>query len=321
MTGTAFAHTASAATRGAAEPLGWGSWHFDTVSVLPLLLVGVLYAVGVRGAWRRAGIGRAVSVRQVLCFSAGWAACVLALVSPIDAYGERLFSAHMLQHLLLMNFAAPLLVLGAPLSVWVRPLPRALQRGLAGWIKARAWRRAWHGLRSAAVATALQQAVLWSWHTPAGIEAALGSEALHMAMHTSLLAVALLFWTAVLGADARRCWQSIAALATTLKVSGLVCIAMMLQDSAFYTAYGSSAAQWGWSAAEDEQIGWGLMMTLGSLTPVGFALALLVGRAGPLNPAAERLIPSATRLCRAPPPGTRSRPGGLRSTVRDRRAV
>lgn len=294
------------------------SWHFDAASVLPLLLAGTLYAAGVRSAWRRAGVGRAVSRRQASCFAAGWALCVLALVSPLDAYGEQLFAAHMLQHLLLMNFAAPLLVLGAPLAVLVRPLPRSLQHGVARWVQARAWRRAWHWMRGAAVATALHQALLWGWHTPAGIEAALGSVTLHAAMHTSLLAVALLFWTAVLDTDVRRPWRSVAALATTLKVGGLVCITMMLQGTAFYTAYGSSAAQWGLSAAEDEQIGWGLMMTLGSLTPVGVALALLFGRSGPMNPAADGLTPAAVRPCKAPPPGRRYRLVGLRSTARDR---
>ena len=120
-----------------AHPLGWASWHFDAASVLPLLLVAALYAAGVHSAWRRAGVGRAVSVRQALCFATGWGLCVLALVSPIDAYSERLFSAHMLQHLVLMNFAAPLLVLGAPLSVLVRPLPRSLQHVVACWVQAR----------------------------------------------------------------------------------------------------------------------------------------------------------------------------------------
>lgn len=295
------------------------SWHFDAASVLPLLLAAALYAAGVRNAWRRAGRGRAVTVPQSICFATGWALCALALVSPLDAYGERLFAAHMLQHLLLMNFAAPLLVLGAPLSVWVRPLPRAWQRGVARGVQSRAWRRAWHGLRNAAVATVLHQALLWGWHTPAGIAAALGSEALHIAMHTSLLAVALLFWTVVLDVDGRRPWRSIAALATTVKIGGLVCITMMLQDSAFYTAYGARAA--GLSPAEDEQIGWGLMMTLGSLTPVGVALAMLLGRGGPLDPAAARFNRAAIQPCTAPRPGRRSRHVGLRSTARGHRAA
>ena len=197
---------------------------------------------------------------------------------------------------------------------------------LAGWA---VWsgRSGWQ--RDAAVATLLHQVLRWGWPTPSGIAAALQNEALHIAMQASLLVVALIFWTAVLDADAHRPWRSIAALAATLKVCGLVCIAMMLQDTTFYAADGASAEQWGWTTAEDEQLGWGLMMTLGSLTPLGVALALLLSRSGPLDPSATpltlpltlTLTPPRFRPCKAPPPGRRFRAGGLRSTARDRRVA
>ena len=70
-----------------------------------------------------------------------------------------------------------------------------------------------------------------------------------------LLVAALLFWTAVLRPRSGY-WASLAALLATLKLTGVVCIALLLQPAALYTAYGDAAAAWGLSPSEDEQLGW-----------------------------------------------------------------
>ncbi|HEX5768133.1 MAG TPA: cytochrome c oxidase assembly protein, partial [Burkholderiales bacterium] len=87
------------------------------------------------------------------------------------------------------------------------------------------------------MATALQQAVLWIWHTPSAIAAALERDAVHIAMHASLLAAALVFWSAVLRPASGRYWGSIAALLVTFKISGIVCVGFLLQTQAVYEAY------------------------------------------------------------------------------------
>src|SRR5690606_1082354 len=138
----------------------------------------------------------------------------------------------------------------------------------------RRWRAAWRTLSGVAAATVLQQIALWTWHTPGGVAAALRSEAVHIAMHATLLAAALLFWTAVLRARGAQPWAPIAGLAVTLKLTGVVCILLLVQPAGFYAAYGDSAAAWGLTPADDEHLGWSLMMTVGSLTYLGAALAL-----------------------------------------------
>src|SRR4051794_19246265 len=80
----------------------WKTWGFDPGIILPLLLVAVLY---LRGATPAHG----VSQKQKVYFWAGWFLLCLALISPLHPLGESLFSAHMLQHELLMVLAAPLL--------------------------------------------------------------------------------------------------------------------------------------------------------------------------------------------------------------------
>jgi putative membrane protein len=272
----------------------------DPWVLVPLLLAALLYGLGLRSAWRRAGIGRGVARWQALCYGAGFVGLLLSLVWPLDALGEQLFSAHMAQHLVLMNLAAPLLVLGAPLQVMLRALPAAWQRALAALVRRPWWRSGWRWLSGMAVATLLQMLLLWSWHTPRGVAVALQDDAVHIAMHTTLLAAALLFWTAVLRAvlqhGGQRQWPPLAALAATLKLNGIISITLMLQGGAAYLAYGTVAAEWGLSPAEDEQLGWGLMMLFGSLSYIGAAIALvLVGfaRLGvPMRAAPRTATPS-----------------------------
>lgn len=241
----------------------WRAWTLDPLVLAPLALAAFLYW---RGSLRFGG--------REGCFWAGMAALGLALVWPLDVLGERLFSAHMAQHLVLMNVAAPLLVLGAPLAAMLRALPLGARRALARLGAGRRWRAGWVALTGLAAATLLQQLALWTWHTPRGVTLALDSDPVHIAMHATLLAAALLFWTAVLRPRSGRYWGSIAALLVTLKVTGLVCIVLLLQPVVLYSAYGELAAAWGLTPAEDEQLGWGIMMMLGTLSYLGAAVAL-----------------------------------------------
>src|SRR5438309_5511455 len=90
----------------ASEVLTWWTWEPFVIALLAI--TAALYAIG---------IARMGQVRrwQAISFFAGWLALVIALISPLDALGGILFSAHMAQHEVLMIIAAPLLVLGRPL--------------------------------------------------------------------------------------------------------------------------------------------------------------------------------------------------------------
>lgn len=252
------------------------AWTLDPLVLVPLALSAWLYAKGAR----RFGAREAA-------FAGGMLALVLALVWPLDVLGEQLFSMHMAQHAVMMNLAAPLLVLGAPLGAMLRALPIPARRALAGLAAGRRWRGTWHFVTGAAAAAVLQQVALWGWHTPRGIAASLDNDAIHIAMHASLLLAALLFWTAVLRPRSGEIWPSLAALLLTLKITGIVCIVMMLQTEVVYPAYGAMAQTIGRSPVDDEQIGWGLMMVAGTLTYLGAGVALMASWFG----AHERAYP------------------------------
>jgi putative membrane protein len=158
-----------------------------------LLLAPVLGAVG---AWYVANARRPPArtpIWRVACFVGGIAAMLAALVSPIDAAAERSFTVHMVQHLLLTAVAAPLLVLGRPLTLLLRA------RSTRSWAR-RAVRSAPFGvLTHPAVAWPAFVATMYATHVGPLYEAALESPAWHAAEHSLFLATALLFWLPVVG--------------------------------------------------------------------------------------------------------------------------
>src|SRR6476619_3197901 len=141
-------------------PLGW--------PLAAIVAAGMLYAHGGRMSvtasdtakrWRGAA------------FYAGLATLALAVSSPVDAYADELFWVHMVQHVLLMMVAPPLLLLDRPWPRLARPLPIALRRPLARGVLAGATlapaRAAFRRLATPLVSFTLFNATLLLWHIPA----------------------------------------------------------------------------------------------------------------------------------------------------------
>src|SRR3569623_3711737 len=90
----------------------WHRWSVEPAVLALVVASGALYAVGIRRLWRRAGDGHVVSALGVTAFYAGLVALLAALCSPLDALADTLFSAHMVQHVILIAVAPPLHMLG-----------------------------------------------------------------------------------------------------------------------------------------------------------------------------------------------------------------
>src|SRR5207248_1899842 len=101
------------------------------------------YGWGLTTLWQRAGPARGVRLGQVACFAAGLSILILALLSPLDTLGARLFAAHMAQHELLMLIAAPLLVVGRPLATCLWAMPPRWRRWLGGVARGRRFAATW----------------------------------------------------------------------------------------------------------------------------------------------------------------------------------
>jgi putative membrane protein len=244
-------------------------WSFEPWVVTPLALSAALYALGVARLWRHAGRLRGIGRRQVAAFAAGWIVLVIALVSPLDALGASLFSAHMVQHELLMVVVAPLMVLGRPLAAWAWAFSPAQRHAIGRGLRVRWWASTWARLTDPLAAWVLHALALWLWHVPRFFDAALANEGWHALQHASFLGTALLFWWAVLGRDARSRTNSGFALAylfTTMLHTSALGALLTLAPTPWYEGYAATTALFGLGPVEDQQLG-GLVMWI----PGGFA--------------------------------------------------
>jgi cytochrome c oxidase assembly factor CtaG len=217
-------------------------------------------------------------------FLTGWAVLAGALVSPLHEAGARSFTAHMLEHELLMLAAAPLLVLSEPAAVMLWAFPSRARRGLAGALRPLRLPRLLRAATEPITATLLQAAALWLWHAPSLFERALASVGWHIAQHLSFLVSALLFWTAMLTRRPRRPGLAALCLFATSVVSGALGAMMAFSPSPWYRPYAElGLAPFGLTPAEDQQLAGLLMWIPGGAVHAAAALAIvaLLLRDGP----------------------------------------
>lgn len=170
------------------------AWTFDPMVVAGLGAAAVLYLRGVRRVRRpdRKLVNRAG------CFLGGLAVIWVALQSPLDTQAATRLSVHMGQHLLLTMVAAPLLVLGAPVTLLLRAAtPAFRRRRVLPVLRSRPLRL----LTSPVVSWAQFAVVLWASHFSPLYEAALRSSGVHAAEHLLYVTSAVLFWSPVVGLD------------------------------------------------------------------------------------------------------------------------
>src|SRR5579884_3123123 len=209
-------------------------------------------------------------------FVAGDAVLLLALLSPLDTLGDAyLFSAHMLQHLLLVLVAPPLLLVGIP--------PRLFERFLQ-WPPARRVERV---LGQPLLAWVIGMGTLWVWHLPALYDAALHSEGLHTFQHLTFLVTATIFWWPLVAPAPLRRLPALAGVPYLLAASfssSVLGIILTFAPVGFYPFYLHPADPlgilrlvregWGLSLRADQQLG-GLLMWMLS-TPVYLAILTVV---------------------------------------------
>jgi putative membrane protein len=249
------------------------AWSPDPAVLLITAAAALLYYLGLR---RRTTRGGSATNRQAWCFGAGLGTLLIALISPIDEASASLFSAHMVQHLLLIAVGAPLLVLGEPATamLWAFPLPS--RRRIGGIERSRTIRTIWHWLTKPVVAWCLATLTLWIWHAAALFEAALRSEPVHALEHFCLLTSWMLFWQVLIERRSRLSdLGKIGYLLATIVQSTALGIALVFSSTPWYATYAARAPEWGLPAATDQQLA-GLVMWIPAGTLyLGVALMLM----------------------------------------------
>ena len=167
--------------------------------VLPLVLLTSVYLVGwIRLALRSPARCRARLIARLALGLGGLVAFAVALLGLHEAAHAR-FSAHMIQHLLLVAVGVPLVLLADPLPAALWSLPRGARRAARALLGGgRLARRVARALTRLPVAWPLHVTVLWLWHVPALYDAALTDDLLHDVEHLLFAATAALFWWPVL---------------------------------------------------------------------------------------------------------------------------
>jgi putative membrane protein len=226
--------------------MGWTS---EPAPLAAIAVAALLYGLRARTLRRR---GRGVPILRLVSFGAGLLVLVLALVSPLDTIGEtRLFSVHMLQHLLIGDVAPLLLVLGL-----TGPLLRPLLAVRSLW-------------RARAVTHPLVALPLWGidlalWHLPAAYDAALRHPAVHALEHACFLACGLLLWTALLGLLPGPRWfgpgARLMALGWVWAMGVLLANVFLWSGRPYYGPYVEAPRTWGLSPLDDQRAGGGVML-------------------------------------------------------------
>ena len=234
---------------------GWNVWTWAPLASAGLALAAAVYGRGLWVLWRRAGVGRGVSAGQAAAYGCGLWTLVVALVSPVGFLSGALLSAHMVQHLLILAVAAPLLVAGAPLFVALWALPPTWRQRVARWWQgARGWHAAWAAAAQPLVVWLLYAVTLWVWHLPRLYEAALAHPLIHDLQHLGFLASAVLLWWVVLNPMGRlRMGRGLALLYlfTTMLHGSALGVFITLAPEVWYPTYTATAAAWGLTALED----------------------------------------------------------------------
>lgn len=268
----AFAHVDDAPAAAA-----WAAWELKADIVGGIVLVALLYAAGM---WKLRAKERLSVPWRHAAFFGGLAALFLALQSPLDALAEHSFFMHQLQHLLLQTVAPMLLMLAVPQATLVAGFPSSLRRAIvAPVLGSRPVREVFGFLAQPWIAALLLVASLYAWHWPAYHDLALRDEAVHYAMHVTMLAAGLLFFSCIF--DSRpaplgaRYGTRINVLWAAMTACMLLGVGLFLKDAALYVAYDDIGRLGHMSALDDERLGGLIMWIPGSAVWVPAFFVLL----------------------------------------------
>jgi len=256
-----------------------------------VVATGCAYALG-RERWNRSARREMVGGAPTALFGAGLLTVAVALASPLDGAATSSLSAHMVQHVLLLAVAGPLLAFGMPLPtlLWALP-PTARRRSLSAL---RRLQRG-HDRRFAmwlSIALGAEALVMWGWHVPVLYEAALHHAVIHDVEHATFLLVSVAAWWSV--TSVRRSLRGAAAFAALLgSVPGMALgLAMVLAPRPWYPSYVTGSVA---DALSNQQLAGVIMWAFGGMAAVIAGIALFASWLASDAPTADVRIPAAAR--------------------------
>jgi len=242
------------------------AWSFEPLVIVPVVAAGWVYLRGVRRVARRFP-ANPWPRRRTGWFLGGLAAVVVALASPVDVYASALLWMHMIQHILLIFAACPMIVASAPVTLALRSLSpsgrprRTLQRAVHSWPV--------RLLTNPLVAWVLFAAAMAGTHFSPLYEASLEHQWIHDGEHLIYMAAGLLFWYPVIAVDPTtwRMPHPVRLLYVIMAgpVNTFVALAIYSSTGVLYPYYASLQRTWGPSPLGDQQWAGAIMWVSGDI--------------------------------------------------------
>jgi cytochrome c oxidase assembly factor CtaG len=248
-------------------------WSFDPLVTVGLLAAAIAYLQARR---RLVADGVAWPARRTAYFLCGIGALALALLSPIEAYDTVLFSVHVGQHMLLTMVAAPLLALGAPVTLALRVAKGKTRRRMTRVLHSPPLKVLGHPL----VAWVLFTVTLYGLYFSPLFDLTLREPVVHDLVHLHFLTAGLLFWWVVVGLDPSR-WR-LPHIARLLFVFLMVPfhaflgVAIMNSGRVLAPTLETFQRDWGPTPLADQQVGGAILWGAGDLIALAAVLGVLI---------------------------------------------
>jgi putative membrane protein len=232
------------------------NWSWEPAIVLPLVIGLALYAIG--GLHRRQA--QLIWPRH-LSFAFGWLTLFLSLDSPLHELGEQLFSAHMLQHELMILIAAPLMAAAHPGTTCLWAFSPQRRGTLGKLLRSIRHARLSRFLMLPAVAWLLHAVALWGWHLPLLYQESVRNDRVHALQHLSFFLSALLFWSALygIGQSVQHYGVGVLYVFGTAMHCGALGALLTFSSVLWYPIYQQTTYRWHLTPIQDQQLG-GLIM-------------------------------------------------------------
>jgi putative membrane protein len=256
------------------------SWAWRPEIILTLGLAAVVHLLG-RWRLRRRGSAQITSPWRSVAYLAGLVVLGIALMSPIDVLSGQFFFMHMVQHLLLVMVAAPLLLLANPMPIMLWGLPKGLRLEVGRWLRpAATFRRAARSLTAPGLVWLYFVAVLIGWHEPQAYNLALESELVHDLEHLTFFGTAVLFWWHVIGSAPyihRRRGQGLRAgyALSVVPPNAITGVAIAFASAPLYVYYTTVPRLGTMTVMEDQMLAGVIMWIPGSMMYIIAALILI----------------------------------------------
>jgi putative membrane protein len=262
------------------------SWSLPIPVTVALILMAFIYLRG----WLhlRRALPNAIPTSRMAAFLSGLLSVWLAVASPLAALDEQWLSVHMVQHLLLMTVAPPLILLGAPPLLLLHGLPSAFNRTFLGpFLRSSFLEHIGYLVREPLFCWLAAIMVLIGWHVPAAFSLGLQSHFWHEFEHASFLVAGLLFWWPVISPWPTVPRHSRWSIVLYLFLATLPCDALSAYlafcDRVVYPEYLSVPRQFSMTALQDQEFAGALMwvfVTFAYLLPAVYFTTSLLWRPG-----------------------------------------